>query len=202
MADAFRELPKLCPYLHLPVQSGSDRMLASMRRGYTRDEYLDKAALLRSRRPDLALTSDIIVGYPGETEDDFQATADLVDEVGFDGLFVFLYSPRPGTAALRLADDVPEEEKLRRFRVLNDAQQDRQRGRNAARIGTREEVLVDTVRDDGRVSGRTPHFRIVHLEGGADLLGRTMDVEIVGSGPNALRGKRAAAVSLSPAVAL
>jgi tRNA-2-methylthio-N6-dimethylallyladenosine synthase len=202
MADAFRDLPRLCPYLHLPVQSGSDRVLESMRRGYTRAEYLDTIAFLRSRRPDLALTSDVIVGYPGETEDDFQATVDLVDEVGFDGLFVFLYSPRPGTTALRLPDGVPDEEKLRRFRVLNDAQQARQQARNAARVGSREEVLVDTVRSDGRVSGRTPHFRIVHLEGGAELLGRVLDVDIVASGPNALRGKAAAEVSLARAVAL
>jgi tRNA-2-methylthio-N6-dimethylallyladenosine synthase len=202
MADAFRDLPKLCPYLHLPVQSGSDRILESMRRGYTRADYLDTVALLRSRVGDLALTSDIIVGYPGETEADFQATVDLVHEVGFDGLFVFLYSPRPGTAALRLADDVPEEEKRRRFRVLNDAQQARQRARNAARMGSHEEVLVDTIGGDGRVSGRTRHFRIVHLEGGAELLGRTIDVVIVASGPNALRGKRAAAVSPTGAVAL
>jgi tRNA-2-methylthio-N6-dimethylallyladenosine synthase len=202
MADAFRDLPKLCPYLHLPIQSGSDRILESMRRGYTRAEYLDTVALLRGRVGDLALTSDIIVGYPGETEADFQATADLVNEVGFDGLFVFLYSPRPGTTALRLEDDVPEEEKLRRFRVINDAQQARQRARNAARIGSHEEVLVDTIRDDGRVSGRTRHFRIVHLEGGAELLGRTIDVVIVASGPNALHGKTAAAVSPTGAVAL
>jgi tRNA-2-methylthio-N6-dimethylallyladenosine synthase len=202
MADAFRDLPKLCPYLHLPVQSGSDRILESMRRGYTRAGYLDTVALLRDRVPDLALSSDIIVGYPGETEADFQATADLVEEVRFDGLFVFLYSPRPGTSALRLPDDVPDKEKLWRFRVLNDAQQARQRRRNAARVGTREEVLVDTVGEDGRVSGRTRHFRIVHLDGGEALLGRIVDVEIVGAGPNALRGQSAAGVSLTGAVAL
>jgi tRNA-2-methylthio-N6-dimethylallyladenosine synthase len=203
MADAFRDLPKLCPYLHLPVQSGSDRILESMRRGYARAGYLETVALLRDRVPDLALSSDIIVGYPGETDADFQATVDLVDEVAFDGLFVFLYSPRPGTTALRLADDVPDEEKLRRFRVMNDAQQDAQRRRNAARVGTREEVLVDTVRDDGRVSGRSRHFRIVHLDGGAELLGQTVDVEIVGAGANALQGRRTTAdVSLTAAVAL
>ena len=202
MADAFRDLPKLCPYLHLPVQSGSDRILESMRRGYTRAEYREKAALLRDRRPDLALTSDLIVGYPGETEADFMATADLVDEVGFDGIFVFLYSPRPGTGALRLADDVAEEEKLRRFRVLNDAQQARQRARNAARVGTREEVLVDRVGDDGRVSGRTPHFQIVHLDGPGDLLGRMLEVEIVGAGPNALLGRSLPDLSSAGAVAL
>jgi tRNA-2-methylthio-N6-dimethylallyladenosine synthase len=189
LADAFRDLPKLCPYLHLPVQSGSDRILESMRRGYTRHGYLEKVALLRDRVPDLALSGDAIVGYPGETESDFQATVDLVDEVGFDGLFVFLYSPRPGTTAVRLADDVPEEEKLRRFRVLNDAQQAWQRRRNAGRIGTCEEVLVDTVGPGGRVSGRSRHFRIVHLDGGPELLGRLVDVDIVGAGANALMGR-------------
>jgi tRNA-2-methylthio-N6-dimethylallyladenosine synthase len=197
LADAFRDLPKLCPYLHLPVQSGSDRILESMRRGYTRDQYLETIALLRDRVPDLALSSDIIVGYPGETEADFQGTTDLADQVGFDSLFVFLYSPRPGTTAARLVDDVPDEEKLRRFRVLNDAQQAEQRRRNATRIGTREEVLVDTVGDGGRVSGRSRHFRIVHLDGGAERLGRMIDVEIVGAGPNALRGRPVADVSLT-----
>ena len=202
LADAFRDLPKLCPYLHLPVQSGSDRVLDSMRRGYTRAGYLEKAALLRDRVPDLALSSDIIVGYPGESEEDFQATADLVDEVEFDGLFVFLYSPRPGTTALRLADDVPEAEKMRRFHVLNDAQQARQARRNAARVGTPDEVLIDTVAGDGRVSGRTRHFRIVHLDGEAALLGRTLAVTIVGAGPNSLRGRSAPDVSRAEAVAL
>ena len=202
MADAFRALPKLCPYLHLPVQSGSDRILESMRRGYARAEYVEKVALLRGRVPDLALSSDIIVGYPGETETDFEATANLVDQVGFDSLFVFLYSPRPGTTAARLVDDVPHEEKLRRFRVLNDAQQARQGRRHAARIGTREEVLVDTVGANGRVSGRTPHFRIVHLDGGAERLGMTVDVEIVAAGPNALRGAPVGEASLADAVAL
>jgi tRNA-2-methylthio-N6-dimethylallyladenosine synthase len=202
MADAFRDLPKLCPYLHLPVQSGSDRILDSMRRGYTRDQYLATITLLRDRVPDLALSSDIIVGYPGEAEADFDATADLIDKVGFDSLFVFLYSPRPGTTAARLASDVPEEEKLRRFRMLNDAQQSRQRARNAARVGAREQVLVDACEKGGRVSGRTRHFQIVHLDGGEELLGRIVDVEIVASGPNALSGRRVCEVSLTGAVAL
>jgi tRNA-2-methylthio-N6-dimethylallyladenosine synthase len=202
MADAFRDLPRLCPYLHLPVQSGSDRILESMRRGYTSGEYRDTVALLRARRPDLALTSDIIVGYPGESEADFQATADLVEEVGFDGLFVFLYSPRPGTTALRLPDDVPEDVKLRRFHALNDAQQARQARRNAERVGTREEVLVDTVGANGRASGRTPHFRIVHLDGSAARLGAMVEVEILAAGPNAMRGVLAEKASPAAAVAL
>lgn len=190
MADAFRDLDRLCPYLHLPVQSGSDRVLASMRRGYDRATYLEKAALLRSRRPDLVLTSDVIVGYPGETEDDFAQTVSLVDEVGFEGLFVFTYSPRPGTTALRLVDDVPEEEKLRRLKVLNERQQRAQARINAGWVGRVEEVLVDTVdAAKGRVSGRTPHFRIVHADGSAELMGATVRVEILGAGANSLTGR-------------
>jgi tRNA-2-methylthio-N6-dimethylallyladenosine synthase len=188
MADAFRDLPRLCPYLHLPVQSGSDRILAAMRRGYTRARYLDTVALLRDRRPDLALSSDIIVGYPGETEEDFEATVELVDAVGFDGLFVFLYSPRPGTTAFREGDPVPEPEKKRRFQVLNAQQQRAQRTRNAARLGQVEQVLVDGVTAPGRLAGRTPHFRIVHFDGPDDLLGRTVEVEVSDAGPNSLVG--------------
>jgi tRNA-2-methylthio-N6-dimethylallyladenosine synthase len=191
MADAFRDLPRLCPYLHLPVQSGSDRILESMRRGYDRATYVEKVGLLRDRRPDLALTSDVIVGYPGETEEDFEATVALVEEMDLEGLFVFTYSPRPGTTALRLEDDVPEDEKLRRLKVLNERQQRAQAVRNASRVGRVETILVDTVDEvAGRVAGRTPHFRIVHADGGPDLLGRTIEVHITGSGPNALTGAR------------
>jgi tRNA-2-methylthio-N6-dimethylallyladenosine synthase len=189
MADAFRDLPRLCPYLHLPVQSGSDRILASMRRGYDRATYLDTIALLRDRRQDLALTSDVIVGYPGETEADFEATVSLIDAADLVGLFVFTYSPRPGTTALRLDDDVPEDEKLRRLQILNERQQRAQAIANAARVGQVERILVDTVDPErGRVSGRTPHFRIVHIDGTPDLLGRTLDVRIEGAGPNSLTG--------------
>src|SRR5438445_4085389 len=135
LADALRDLPRVCPYLHLPVQSGSDRILGSMRRGYSRAQYLETIALLRERVGDLALSSDVIVGYPGETEEDFQSTVDLVDEAGFEGLFVFAYSPRPGTTAFRLEDDVPEEEKRRRVAVLNARQQRAQQRLNGGRIG-------------------------------------------------------------------
>jgi tRNA-2-methylthio-N6-dimethylallyladenosine synthase len=186
LADALRDLRKLCPYLHLPVQSGSDRILGSMRRGYDRRRYLETVRLLRDRVPDLSLSSDVIVGYPGETEEDFEETIALVDEVGFEGLFVFMYSPRPGTTARRLADDVPEAEKRRRLWVLNERQQRRQREQNAARIGSREVVLVDGVGGDGRLSGRTAQFRITHFDGAPDLLGRLVEVEVTGGGPNAL----------------
>ena len=188
-ARAMRDLPKLCPYLHLPFQSGSDRILASMRRGYSAAAYRGTVALLRDHVPDLALSGDVIVGYPGETEDDFQATVALVDEIGFEGLFVFAYSPRPGTTALRLPDDVPEAEKLRRVNVLNARQQRAQAERNATRVGERAEVLVERVDGPGRVSGRTRHFRIVHLEGTEDLVGTLVPVEVTGSGPNALTGR-------------
>jgi len=191
LADTLRDLPRVCPYLHLPVQSGSDRILGSMRRGYSRQQYLDTIALLRDRVPDLALSSDVIVGYPGETEEDFEATIDLVETIRFDGLFVFMYSPRPGTTALRLVDDVPDEEKLRRLKVLNNNQQRCQAERNRRRVGGLEEVLVDTVEPGGRVAGRTPHFRIVHLDGEAALLGTTVQVEVTGSGPNSLTGRLA-----------
>jgi tRNA-2-methylthio-N6-dimethylallyladenosine synthase len=160
-----------------------------MRRGYTAGQYREIVALLREHVPALALTSDVIVGYPGEGASDFEATVALVQETGFDGLFVFLYSPRPGTGALRLGDPVPEAEKKRRFQVLNANQQRFQAGRNEARIGAREQVLVDTVSGEGSLAGRTRDFRIVHLEGPADWLGRFLDVRIVGSSPNALRGK-------------
>jgi tRNA-2-methylthio-N6-dimethylallyladenosine synthase len=188
MARALRDLPRVCPYLHLPVQSGSDRVLAAMRRGYTRRHYLDTVALLRAHVRGLALTTDVIVGYPGETEAEFQETVDLVGEVGFDGVFVFMYSPRPGTAAVRLLDDVPGDEKLRRLQVINGMQQRAQERQNRSRIGRREQVLVDTVTRKGRVAGRTRDFRIVHLDGDEALLGRMVDVEVTASGPNALVG--------------
>jgi tRNA-2-methylthio-N6-dimethylallyladenosine synthase len=188
VARAFGELPKVCPYIHLPVQSGSDAVLESMRRGYTAAQYRATVARLREHRPGLAVSSDVIVGYPGETEADFEATVRLVEDSGFAGLFVFAYSARPGTTALRLDDDVAEDEKRRRVHVLNGLQQRIQASLNAARVGGREEVLVDTVGSDG-LSGRTPDFRIVHFPGPAAWLGSTVSVEIERAGPNALVGR-------------
>jgi tRNA-2-methylthio-N6-dimethylallyladenosine synthase len=194
MAAALRDLLRVCPYLHLPFQSGSDRVLASMRRGYTRQGYLDTVTRLRDRVPDLALSTDVIVGYPGETEAEFEETLSVLETVGFDSLFAFSYSPRPGTTALRLADDVPDGEKRRRLHVVNAHQQQWQRRRHQARVGLLEEVLVESVDAPGRVSGRSRHFRIVHLDGAAELVGRTVTVEITGSGPNALQGRLLQAV--------
>jgi tRNA-2-methylthio-N6-dimethylallyladenosine synthase len=193
LGEALRDLRRLCPYLHLPFQSGSDRVLQSMRRGHTRAQYLEIIARLRDAVPDLALSSDVIVGYPGETPDEFEDTLAVLEDVGFDSLFVFAYSPRPGTSAALVADDVPGEEKQRRLQVVLDYQQRRQREQHAVRVGAVEEVLVDSLDGGGRVSGRTPHFRIVHFDGGEDLLGRLVKVEVTGAGPNALTGRLAQA---------
>ena len=191
MADAFRDLPKLCPYLHLPVQSGSEGVLASMRRGYGAAEYREKVALLRDRVPGLALSTDFIVGYPGESEEDFQDSLDLLEDpgIGFEGIFAFTYSPRPGTTAVRLADDVPEDEKRRRLKILNHRQQAAQARRNASKVASLETVLVDEISGGGRLSGRTPHFRIVHFDGDSALLGHLVEVEITGAGANSLTGR-------------
>jgi tRNA-2-methylthio-N6-dimethylallyladenosine synthase len=189
-ARCFKELERLAPYLHLPVQSGSNAILADMRRGYTADEYLERLALLRSHRPDLALTADVIVGYPGETEEDFEETCRIVRAAEYDGLFIFLYSPRPGTTAIRLADDVPEPEKKRRFKVLNEQQQRQQRARNQALVGGLEEVLVESV-EGGEAKGRTQHFRLVHFDTPAESQvtpGSRLSIRIVAAFPNSLRG--------------
>jgi tRNA-2-methylthio-N6-dimethylallyladenosine synthase len=194
LGAALRDLPRLCPYLHLPFQSGSDRILAAMRRGHTRARYLEIIDRLRDAVPEIALSSDVIVGYPGETQEEFEDTLGVLERVGFDSLFAFAYSPRPGTAAARVADDVPAEEKQRRLRVVLDFQQRGQRARHEARVGLVEEVLVDTVDGAGRVSGRTPHFRIVHFDGAEDLMGRLVRVEVTGAGPNALTGRLTQAI--------
>ena len=190
-ARCFAELPRLAPYLHLPVQSGADAILADMRRGYTAAEYLERLALLRAFRNDLALTADVIVGYPGETEQDFESTCRLVREANYDGLFVFLYSPRPGTTAIRKADDIPEAEKKRRFKVLNEQQQRQQRLRHQGYIGRVEDVLVEEVMD-GEGKGRTPHFRLVHFDAPpfANVTpGTRLNVKVTAAFPNSLRGR-------------
>ncbi|MEO8362244.1 MAG: tRNA (N6-isopentenyl adenosine(37)-C2)-methylthiotransferase MiaB [Vicinamibacteria bacterium] len=195
-ARCFAELPRLAPYLHLPVQSGADRILADMRRGYTAAEYLERLRLLRSHRKDLALTADVIVGYPGETEEDFEATCDVVRAADYDGLFVFLYSPRPGTTAIRKADDIAEAEKKRRFKVLNEQQQRQQRLRNQSFVGQVEDVLVEEIHD-GEAKGRTAHFRLVHFDATGPLTvtpGNRVAVKIEEAFPNSLRGQLLAAL--------
>ena len=188
LAEAFRDIPTLCPYLHLPVQSGSNGILAEMRRGYTAEQYIDLVGMLRGHVPDLALSSDIIVGYPGESESDYLATVDLVEKIGFSSLFIFMYSPRPGTTAIREGDPVPLEEKKRRLQVLA-ARQERFQGRaNHERVGATAEVLFEKIDEPGRISGRAADFRIVHADGPDDLVGRLRQVVVTGGGPYSLRG--------------
>ena len=159
----YRDCPKVCRHLHLPVQSGSDRILAAMGRRYTRAEYLAAVARLRSFDPEFAVTTDVIVGYPGETEADFGETRSLMDEAGFDNSFVFKYSPRPGTRAAKLPDDVPTAEKERRNQVLLDDQERRGLARNGRLVGTVREVLAEgpSKRNKSRWSGRDSGNRIV-----------------------------------------
>ena len=163
LVRAYREFPQVCRHLHLPVQSGSDRILAEMGRHYTRAEYLAAVAKLRAFDPEFAVTTDVIVGYPGESEADFEATRSLMDEAGFDNSFVFKYSPRPGTRSAALPDDVPTEEKERRDQVLLADQERRGQKRNDALVGTVREVVAEgpSKRNAARWAGRDGGNRIV-----------------------------------------
>ena len=196
LIDAYTRIDKLAPHVHLPVQSGSDRVLAAMKRGYTALEYKSIARKLRAARPGISLSSDFIVGFPGETEEDFEATLKLVDEVGFDGSFSFVYSRRPGTPAADLPDDTPRHLKLARLARLQE-RIDAQARRIAERmVGTRERILVEGVsrRDAGELSGRTGNNRVVNFRGSPELAGRFVDVTITAALAHSLRGEvRAAA---------
>jgi len=190
---AHGELERLCPHVHLPVQSGSDRVLELMRRRYTRARYLEIVAGLRASRPDLAITSDLIVGFPGETESDFQATLDLIQEAGFVDSFSFKYSPRPGTQAVELPGRVPPEVVARRLSELLELQRGLTLAYHRRRVGDSVEVLIegDSRRGGGQLRGRDPYLRVVNLAGGdaSDLTpGRLLRVEIVEATPHSLIG--------------
>ena len=192
LVDAYRDIPELASHLHLPVQAGSDRMLAAMKRGHTVLEYKAKIRALRKARPDLSLSSDFIVGFPGETERDFEATLALVRELDYDTSFSFVYSPRPGTPAATLPDDTPPETKQRRLATLQE-QLRAQAKRHAERmVGTRQRVLVRgrAKRGKGELAGRTENNRVVNFPAdGADLIGTFATVEITTALPNSLRGR-------------
>ena len=192
LIDVIRDVPEVCKHLHLPVQSGSDRVLAAMRRRYTGDHYRDLVGALRENVPGIALSSDIIVGFPGETMEDFEHTLALVREVDFQSLFSFKYSPRPGTlAARRMPDDVPEAEKTRRILALQELQRGIQLAWHRSLIGTEAEVLIDSPsrRRDGEVAGRTSGNTIVNVPGPTSLLGARALVQVTEAGPNSLRGE-------------
>ncbi len=188
---AYADLPKLANYLHLPVQSGSDRILSLMKRGYTRLEYKQKIRRLRAVRPDISLSSDFIIGFPGETEADFQQTLDLIADVGFDQSFSFIYSRRPGTPAAALPDEVSREQKQERLERLQ-AQLDLQSRRISERmVGSTQRVLVErpSRRDLRELAGRTENMRWVNFDGPAALVNRFAQVQITEARPNSLRGR-------------
>jgi len=190
LVDVYGEVPELVSHLHLPVQSGSDRILALMKRSYTVRDYVDKVRRLRAVRPDLSLSSDFIVGFPGETDADFEATMVLIDEVGFDTSFSFIYSARPGTPAAGLPDPVPLDVKRERLARLQARLSAGAREVSEAMVGRRLPVLVEgpSKKDPDELRGRTENNRVVNFSGPPDLAGTFADVTIVEAPPNSLRG--------------
>jgi len=190
LIEALRDLPKVCKYLHFPVQSGSNPILKAMRRGYTVERYLELVDALRTEVSGIELASDFIVGFPGETPEDFDRTVALMERVRFQNSFVFKYSPRPGTDAAALPDDVPEDEKKRRNQVLLDLQERQSLAHNRQLVGRTVEILGEgpSKRDALRQTGRTDTNQIVNFDAGRDLAGRFVAVEITGAGPHALSG--------------
>ncbi|MES2911260.1 MAG: tRNA (N6-isopentenyl adenosine(37)-C2)-methylthiotransferase MiaB [Pseudomonadota bacterium] len=191
LIDAYAKLPKLVNHLHLPVQHGSDRILMAMKRGYTAMEYKSTIRKLRAIRPDLAMSSDFIVGFPGETEDDFDKLMKLIDDVGYDTSFSFIYSPRPGTPAANLPDDTPHEVKLRRLQRLQAAIDENVRAISASRLGTVQRVLVEGAarKTTDALFGRTECNRAVVFDGPDRLIGQLVDVRITEAPQRSLRGE-------------
>jgi tRNA-2-methylthio-N6-dimethylallyladenosine synthase len=187
----YGKIDKLVSHLHLPVQHGSDRILAAMKRGYSAMEYKSTVRKLRAIRPDMALSSDFIVGFPGETEDDFNKMMKLIDDVGFDNSFSFIFSPRPGTPAANLLDDTPHEVKLRRLQHLQGVINDNIKRISESRLGTVQRILVEghAKRDANELMGRTECNRVVNFCGGADLIGQLVDVRITETRSFTLRGE-------------
>ncbi len=202
---AMAECPSVCEHLHLPVQAGDDTVLRRMGRQYTTDAYLELVGRLRAAVPDICLTTDVIVGFCGETDAQYEATLELLRTVRFDGVFAAAFSPRPGTPASRMADDVPADVKRHRLNTLLDLQEGIGLERNLAWVGRRTEVLVDEVRPPRshdhdaeasgapRVAGRNRENKLVHLDGGPEFLGRLVQVEVERAGPYALAGRLAEA---------
>ncbi len=188
---AYEKIPKLVSHLHLPVQHGSDRILMAMKRGYTAMEYKSTVRKLRAIRPDMALSSDFIVGFPGETEEDFEKMMRLINEVGFDNSFSFIFSPRPGTPAANLADETPHEVKLRRLQHLQGVINDSMGRISQSRVGTRQRILVEghSKRDAAELMGRTECNRVVNFVGSADLIGQLVEVKITETRSYTLRGE-------------
>ncbi len=191
LIDMYARVPKLVSHLHLPVQAGSDRTLMAMKRGYTALEYKSVIRKLRAARPDLSLSSDFIVGFPGETAEDFEKTMKLIDEIGFDNSFSFVYSSRPGTPAAELSDDTPHELKIERLMRLQARIEEQAQAISQRMVGTVQRVLVESLsrKDANELAGRTDNNRIVNFVGNPRLIHQFVDVHIVGSLPHSLRGE-------------
>ncbi|MBK5913744.1 tRNA (N6-isopentenyl adenosine(37)-C2)-methylthiotransferase MiaB [Rhodocyclus purpureus] len=191
LIDVYARVPKLVSHLHLPVQSGSDRILAAMKRGYTALEYKSLVRRLRAARPDLSLSSDFIVGFPGETDEDFEKTMRLIDEVGFDASFSFIYSARPGTPAADMADDIPAEVKSARLLRLQKRIDELAQEVSQSMVGSVQRVVVEgpSKKDAKELAGRTDNNRIVNFAGAPRLIGHFIDVRITAALPHSLRGE-------------
>jgi tRNA-2-methylthio-N6-dimethylallyladenosine synthase len=193
LVEAYATLDKLCEHLHLPVQSGSDSVLLRMRRGYTRAEYLNRIDRLRQRCPEVALSTDIIVGFPGETDDDFERTLELLGQVEYHEIYSFMYSPRTQTVSAKLYnDDVPEEKKKERLKYVQNIQQEISLRKNKETVGQIEEVLIDGhSRNKAQVMGRTRTNRIVNIMGRGNLIGAMINARIIAATANSLVGELA-----------
>jgi tRNA-2-methylthio-N6-dimethylallyladenosine synthase len=191
LIDLYATTPKLVSHLHLPVQSGSDRVLAAMKRGYTALEYKSIVRRLRAARPDISITSDFIVGFPGETEADFEATMKLIDDVGFDMSFSYVFSPRPGTPAAEMADDTPAEIKSARLARLQDRITELEQQVNQALLGKVLLVQVEGLskKDDQELAARTDNNRVVNFVGSPGMIGRFVEVKITQVVRHTLRGE-------------
>ena len=189
--EVYEDTPELVSFLHLPVQSGSDRILTLMKRAHTALEYKAIIRKLRKARPDILISSDFIVGFPGETNDDFEKTMKLIADVNFDMSFSFIYSPRPGTPAADLPDDVSEDEKKQRLYLLQQRINQQAMSYSRAMLGTVQRILVEgpSRKNVMELSGRTESNRVVNFEGSPDMIGKFVDVEIVDVYANSLRGK-------------
>jgi tRNA-2-methylthio-N6-dimethylallyladenosine synthase len=193
IVEAIEREPKVCDHVHLPVQSGSTRVLRAMQRTYSRQEYLEKIAMMRGANRPIGITTDIIVGFPGETEAEFEETLSLLDEVQYDSLYAFKYSPRPNTPSLSMSDSISEEEKSRRLAVLQDKQREIQAAKHARLVGECFEVLVSgKSRRENQWSGYTTSHRMINFASQeSELLGTYVQVRVTGAGPNILVGERA-----------
>lgn len=191
LVEAYASIPELVNHLHLPVQSGSDRILGLMKRGYTAAEYIEWIKKVRRHRPDISMSSDFIIGFPGESIVDFEDTLKLVDQIKFDHSFSFIYSPRPGTPAELLEDDVTMVEKKRRLSILQDRVNTSASSISRRMVGTTQKVLVEgpSRKNPVQYSGRTENNRVVNFDGNESMVGQFLDIQIVESLPNSLRGK-------------